>query len=240
MQLKKMCGLILGCALLMTPLFAQARGDIDTENVHEQYVAKAKRAELTTETRPEYAVANSALDNESVRSNDFTRFVETDERHFLTIYCEEDERAIFGHEECLGLEKGKVYDVEIYIRNDATLCLEHLPDECEKTLRDVKVKAGYPDVLDENKFDYVIVEIATANGQPTRIMDYIEIVGIEPVVLAVDPDSIVIESDGLTNGAVLPSEELFGEEGAEIGYFSLDSGLPAGHDLRVKFKIKTS
>lgn len=237
---KKKVGLVMGCLLLLTPCTVLARGEVyDYDAAQERYVASTRES-VDVATRPEYPLLNAATDNEAVRSNEFTRFVEANERHFITITCREDEKAVFGHEEMCGIEAGKTYDVEIYIRNDATLCLEHSPMDCDKTLRDVKVKAAYPDDLSPNQNGCIVVEISSSNGTTESAVDFVELVGAgdETVHLLLDTPSLLIESDGLTDGVELDHDAFFGE-GAEVGYFSLGSGVPAGYSLKVKFTIRT-
>lgn len=230
---------IMLCSLLLVPNTAQARGDYDYDAAQVRYTESA-REEVTMETRPEYALLNGAIDNESIRDYDYARFTEMNERHFLTLVSEEDQRVVFGHEETFSLETGKVYTVEIYLRNDATLCLEHSPLGCEKTLQEVKVKAAYPDMLTQNQYGCVMVEITSANGEPQAVTDFVEIInsGESSVYLSLVEDSLVIESLGLTNGMQLDQKALF-DDGVEVGFFSLDSGIPAGYALKVKFQIQT-
>lgn len=247
----KLISLIVGASLLLTPCTVLAKGgSCDYDTAHELYVASAQRAEVTAETRPEYPVANAAMDNDNLRDNSYTRFVETDEKHFLTITSVEDGWAVFGHEESFGVCPDRVYDVEVFIRNDASLCMDgHLPSECDKTLQDVKVRVAFPDSLSNGHSSCLLVEISSSNGNPVSISDYVELTGVsgeernltdaKDVRLALVPGSIVVETDGLTDGMQLDANELFGDDGASVGYYSLDSGIPAGYSLRVKFQIQT-
>lgn len=237
---KRLISLMLGVSLLLVPCTALAKGGAcDYDTAHDLYMASVDRAEVTSETRPEYPVANSATDNESLRDNDYTRFVETNEKHFLTIISEEDEWALFGHEESFGVKPDKVYDVEIFLRNDASLCLDgHSPSECEKTLQDVKVRVAFPDSLEDGHYSCLVAEITSENGDPMSVSDYIELIGVDDVHLKLVPDSVVVETDGLTDGMKLDAKEFFGD-GASVGYYSLDSGIPAGYTVRVKFQIQT-
>ncbi len=238
---KKIVGLVMSGCLLLTPVTVLARGEYaDNEAVQDQYVASARET-VDAHTRPDYPLLNAAVDNVNIRDNEYTRFVEGSERHFVTIFCEEDEKAVFGHEEMCGIEPNKTYDVEIFIRNDASLCLEHSPLQCDKTLQDVKVKAAYPDSLMPKQSGCITVEISSANGTTKSAVDFVELFGAseEQVFLRLAADSLMIESDGLTDGMTLDHDTFFGTEGAEVGYFSLDSGIPAGYFLKVKFKIQT-
>lgn len=238
-MIKKIFGLVM-IGFLLVPCTALARGEYDYETAQDRYTESARGA-VDTETRPELPLLNGATDNVGMRDNEHTRFVEGNERHFVTIACEEDEWVIFGHEEMCGIETGKLYDVEIYLRNDATLCLTHSPLECDKTLREVKVKAAYPDMLAPNQSGCIIVEIDSANGTTESAVDFVELVGMgdEEIFLRLVADSLVVESSGLTDGAKLDHDAFFGADGAEVGYFSLDSGIPAGYSLKVKFQIQT-
>lgn len=239
--MKKIVGLVVCASLLALPCQVSAMGgEYDYDAANALYLAGSGRTAITAETRPEYPVMNSAIDNAYIRDHGTARFVETDEKHFLTLNSTNDEWAVFGHEESLGIKPGGIYDIETYIRNDATLCTDgHLPSECSKTLKGVRVRAAFPNELYKGQFGCIVIEIISENGTPTVVADYIEVLGSENVHLSLVPNSIVIQTDGLTNGTQLNFEEFFSEKGAAVGYYSLDSGIPAGYAIKVKFQIQT-
>ena len=175
-----------------------------------------KRTTYTMDEPAEKAVFNSITDNSAVGDErDFVRVVEVRTDGENNDYT--NEVHVMG---------GKTYEVWIYFHNNASNTYNYSAYNYRGIAYDTRVNAIFPDSIKSGEKGEVKALIYSRTADPTEVWDEAYFIADENVTLSYITDTARIYNDHKASGSILPSSELFGEEGTLIGENELNGVIP--------------